>query len=448
MLNGLSPFLQEGGVCPSAAELGWGNMDDDRTLYIGTRETWGGQAPFGLQQHDRRQHVYIIGKSGTGKTTLLRNMLVQDILTDQGVGVLDPHGDLATELLDCIPPSRIDDTVYCNPADHDHPVAFNLLRADHATSSHLVSSGIVGAFKGLWGDSWGPRMEYILYACVAALAECDNVSLLGVQRMLIDDRYRRWVLRQVRDPMVRLFWEREFGSYERRYLQEAIAPIQNKIGQLLMATPLRNILGQVGNKVDAADIMNNRRIFIANLSKGLIGEDKANLLGAMLVTSFQLAAIGRAAVPHEKRSPFYLYVDEFHNFTSDSFASILAEARKYGLYLTLSHQYIGQMRDMNRDAVFGNVGSMVAFRVGEADAAVLAREYGDDQAMPLFTELSNHGVYAKLLDRGEPHSPFRGRTLPPLPIGYGRGETVIERSRQRYTTDRKTVEDRIQRWMR
>jgi hypothetical protein len=243
--------LQEGGVSIGGG-LGWvlQTMDNDRISYIGSREVWGGQRPFGLEQRDRRQHLYFIGKSGTGKSALLRNLVMQDILAGEGVAVLDPHGDLAEELLDCIPPSRIDDTIYLDPADHDHPIPFNLLRAGQRASPHLVASGIVGACKSIWRDSWGPRMEYILYAAVAALLECDNVSLLGIQRMLIDERYRQWVIRQVKDPMVRAFWEREFASYDRRYLQEAIAPIQNKVGQLLMAAPLRNILGQVKNKID------------------------------------------------------------------------------------------------------------------------------------------------------------------------------------------------------
>lgn len=422
-------------------------MDDDRISYIGSREVWGGQRPFGLEQRDRRQHLYIIGKSGTGKSALLRNLVVQDILAGAGVAVLDPHGDLAQELLDCIPPSRIDDTIYLDPADHDYPIPFNLLRAGHRASPHLVASGIVGACKSIWRDSWGPRMEYILYAAVAALLECDNVSLLGIQRILIDDRYRQWVVRQVKDPMVRAFWEREFESYDRRYLQEAIAPIQNKVGQLLMAAPLRNILGQVRNKIDASVIMDRRCILIANLSKGRLGEDKANLLGAMLVTSFQLAAMARATVPVEERTPFFLYVDEFHNFATDAFATILAESRKMGLSLTLAHQYLGQLREDVREAVFGNVGSMVSFRVGETDAEVLSREYGSEHRPGLFSGLSNHEVYVKLLTQGQSAEPFRGRTFPPLGVEYGRGRTVIERSRQRYANDRMTVEDRIQRWM-
>jgi len=271
-------------------------MDENRISYIGRRELWGGEQPFGLSQPDRRQHLYVIGKSGTGKSALIRNLIIQDILAGEGVALLDPHGDLATDVLEHVPPWRIADTIYLNPADHDFPIAFNLLRAGQRASPHLVASGIVGACKSIWGDSWGPRMEYILYAAVAALLDCDNVSLLGVQRMLIDERYRHWVVRQVKDPMVRAFWEWEFESYDRRYLQEAIAPIQNKVGQLLMAAPLRNILGQVRNRIDASVIMDRRRILIANLSKGRLGEDKANLLGAMLVTSFQLAAMARASV--------------------------------------------------------------------------------------------------------------------------------------------------------
>jgi Type IV secretion-system coupling protein DNA-binding domain len=269
-------------------------MDNgEHFVCIGNRAHWGHEGLFGLRKTDRRQHAYVIGKSGTGKTTLLRNLILQDIEAGQGVGVIDPHGDLAEEILDHIPPWRTDHVTYFNPADERHPMGFNPFQANE--SAHLVASGIVGSLKSIWRDSWGPRLEYILYAAVAALVECGNTTFLGVQRMLIDERYRSWVVRQIKDVMVRSFWIDEFKRYDERFLQEAIAPIQNKVGQLLMAAPLRNIFGQVKNRIDARFLMNHKRIFIANLSKGRIGEDKANLLGAMLVTRFQQAA-NRSAV--------------------------------------------------------------------------------------------------------------------------------------------------------
>lgn len=421
-------------------------MDHDEALaFIGTRREWDREQPFGLSAADRRHHLYVIGKTGSGKTTLLRNLILQDIEAGRGVGIIDPHGDLAEELLDFIPPRRTDHVLYFNPADVDHPIGFNPFQSDGP--SHLVASGIVGALKNIWRDSWGPRLEYILYAAVAALVECDNTSLLGVARILTDDRYRTWVVKQVKDPLVKSFWLHEFANYDQKFLQEAIAPIQNKVGQLLMAAPVRNIVGQVRSQIDARFLMDNGRIFIANLAKGRLGEDKANLLGALLVTEFQRAAMSRADVPEINRQDFHLFVDEFHNFSTDSFSSVLSEARKYRLDLTLSHQFVGQLRSEVRDAVFGNVGSIIAFRVGSADADVLEKEFGNEHPASGFTELENHEVCVKLLVNGRYGQPHLGKTLPPLGTRYGKRENLIRRSRERYATRREKVEDKIKRWL-
>ncbi len=273
-------------------------------IILGLRHTWGGQTPFGLSPADRHHHCYVIGQTGTGKTTLIKNMIVQDIEAGRGVGVIDPHGDLAEELLDLIPSWRTDDVVYFDPADRGHPIGMNLLRTSPSDARHLVASGIVSALKNVWRDSWGPRLEYVLYASVAALLECENATILGVQRMLSDGHYRDWVVRQVKDPVVRSFWEREFAGYDRRFVAEVTAPIQNKVGQLLMSPPIRNVLGQVSTKVDPAFMMDDGRIFIANLSKGKLGEDKSNLLGAVLVSQFQMAAMARSAMHPEARRDY------------------------------------------------------------------------------------------------------------------------------------------------
>lgn len=345
-------------------------QNHDHITNLGVRSGWDGEQPFGLAPADRRRHLYTIGQTGVGKTSLLRHLILQDIEAGHGVAVIDPHGDLAGEILDYIPPRRTDDVVYFNPADLDHPVGFNLLAAVPAERRHLVASGVVSALKSIWRESWGPRLEYILYAAVAALLECQNVTLLGVQRMLVEETYRRWVVKQVKDPLVCSFWTEEFEDYDPRFRREAVAPIQNKVGQLLMAAPVRNILGQVRSRFDPRFMMDNRRILIANLSKGLLGEDKANLLGSLLVNAFQVAALSRADAPEENRLDFHLYIDEFHSFSTDTFATIVSEARKYRLCLTLSHQYISQLSKPVRDAVFGNVGTIVAFRVGETDARI------------------------------------------------------------------------------
>jgi hypothetical protein len=291
-------------------------------------------------------------------------------------------------------------------------------------------------------------LEYILYAATAALLDCENVTLLGVQRMLTDARYRAWVVKQIKDPMVRSFWVNEFENYDKRFLNEAIAPIQNKVGQLLMSPHVRNILGQVRSRINARFMMDNGRIFIADVSKGKLGADKSNLLGAMLVTQFQLAAMSRADMPEAKRRDFFLYVDEFQSFASDSFISILSEARKYRLCLTLSHQYIDQLRPEIRDAVFGNVGSMVAFRVGHRDAKVLEQAFGETWRASQFTGLGNYEVCAKLLADGQDGEPFLGKTLPPIGERHDRRGKIIRRSRQKYATHRKIVEDKIKRWLR
>ncbi len=416
-------------------------------VILGTWDDWGYEREIRLSVADRRQHLYAIGKSGTGKTTLLRNMILQDIAAGRGVGVIDPHGDLAADILDHIPRHRAEDVVVFDPSDLEHPPAINLVAQVPQERRHLVASGIVGAFKGIWGDSWGPRMEYILYAAVAAILDCENVSLLGVQRMLSDAKYRAWVVKQVKDPVVRAFWDREFASYDKKFLQEAVAPIQNKVGQLLMSPAVRNILGQVKGRIDARFMMDRGRIFIASLPKGKLGADKANLLGALLVTQFQLAAMSRADTPEPDRRDFFLYVDEFHSFVSDSFASILSEARKYRLCLTLAHQYLAQVKPEIRDAVMGNVGSIVSFRVGHEDSASLENTFGGTYAADHFASLSNGEIYAKLLSRGQDGTPFLGRTSPPHGERHGRKDAITRRSRERYARPKHEIERKIERWM-
>jgi hypothetical protein len=419
-------------------------MEND-FLHFGTREIWGEQHPFGVRSADRRQHVYCIGKSGTGKTTLLRNCILQDIAAGRGVAVLDPHGDLAEALMEQIPRWRTDHVVYFNPADGDHPIGLNLLEYGRLASRHLIPSELVSIIRAIWPEHVGPRMEYILYAAAAALSECQNVSLLGLPRMLVDERYRAWVLKQVKDPVVRAFWLTEFASYEKRFLSEAIAPIQNKVGQLLMSPHVRNIVGQIHSRIDARFMMDDSRILICNLAKGRLGEDKARLLGTVLVSKFQLAALSRADIPEESRKDFYFYIDECHNFLSDSFLSILSEARKYRLSLTLAHQYVEQMNPKIQSSIFGNVGSIVAFRVGHKDAAALKGEFGNGFAEAL-ANLENHTVVCRLLEQGRQLDAFQASTAGPMEFKGKRSKTVAARSRERYGCMREKVENRIRRW--
>ena len=416
-------------------------------LFIGKREVWGGEVPSGFDVADARYHTYVIGKTGSGKTTLLRNLILQLILQGHGVGLIDPHGDLAEELLDHIPPDRAEETVYFHPGDSDFPIGLNLFSQADDEERHLVASGIVSALKNIWHESWGPRMEYILHNAVAALAHCPNTSLLGVNRMLTDEAYRRWVVRQVRDPFLQDFWLNEFESYDERFKREAIAPIQNKVGQLLLSPVIRNIVGQVKSKVSIPFVMNKERIFIANLAKGQIGHDKANLLGSLLVTQFQLAAMARSRLPESERRDFYLFVDEFQNFATESFTSILAEARKYRLNLTLSHQYVAQLSPTVRDAVFGNVGTLVAFRVGFDDAEHLHGEFGQEFAPRNFVDLPRyHALIRSQSGDGSMHV-YRSRLMPPIETHSGRRERLIQRSRERFATKRSIVEDKLERWI-
>jgi DNA helicase HerA-like ATPase len=426
---------------------GFGTMNQEPMTTIGERQGWGRPQPFGISAPDARQHVYVIGKTGSGKTTLLRNLILQHIALGHGVGLIDPHGDLAEELLNHIPPQRADHVVYFNPGDIEFPIGLNLLANVAPDDRHLVASGIVSAFKGIWRDSWGPRLEYILYNAVSALLDCRNATLLGVNRMLTDDAFRARIIRQVKDPFIRAFWAEEYANYDERFKREAIAPIQNKLGQFLLNPVIRNILGQVKSRVDIPFTMDTGRIFIANLSKGRLGEDKANLLGSLLTTQFQLGAMARATKPESERRDFYLFIDEFQNFSTDAFASILAEARKYRLCLTLSHQYIDQLPLPIRQAVFGNVGTLITFRIGNADAELMEKEFGGAVSASALADLDRFEAVVKLLEDGSNREPFRATMLPPIENRVGRRDRLIARSRERFAVPCTVIDDKMRRWM-
>lgn len=396
---------------------------------------------------DRRQHTYVVGKTGTGKSSFLLNLIYQDIHAGRGVGVIDPHGTLADEVLACIPKWRAEDVVYFNPGDVEHPIAWDLLTVEDGRLKELVVSEMLGAFKSIWRDSWGPRLEYILEGCLKTLLECENVSLLGVSRLLGDRDYRRWAVKQVKDPGLKAFWRDEFERYPETYLREAIGPIQNKVGKFMLSPVIRNIFGQVQGKVNASFMMDNRRIFIADLAKGTIGDDKANLLGALTVTQFYQAALARRNIPEGEREDFHLLIDEVQSFATDSFEKILSEARKFRLGLTLSHQYLGQLTEGLQKAAFGNVGTIVSFRVDQGGADALAREFHYKYRPEAFTALDNYEICVKPLLYGKEGEPFLGRTFAPDFMRYGRSTKIIERSRGRYTMPRAVVEDKIRRWM-
>ncbi len=421
------------------------NNNDDITPFAKTDFRGGGQV-FGIRRDDRRRHMYIIGKTGVGKSTLIENLVSNDILAGHGLALLDPHGDSVELIMRSIPPNRVNDVVYINPADLDFPVAFNVLEKVEPKYRHLVASGIVGVFKKLWADSWGPRLEYLLRNAILALLDYPDSTLLGVNRLLIDKDYRKKVLQKVKDPVVKSFWEDEFSKYNQAFMVEAIAPIQNKVGQFLSTALIRNIVGQVKSTIDMRKFMDEGKIVLVNLSKGRIGEDASAMLGAMIITKIQLAAMSRVDTPESERRDFYLYVDEFQNFATEAFANILSEARKYKLNLIIAHQYIEQLDEKVAAAIFGNVGTLITFRVGAADAESLVKEYE-----PFFTEedlvnIPKFRFYLKLMINGVASDPFSAIGLPPISIDYQTEEKVIQASRERYGRSREMVEDKIARW--
>lgn len=403
---------------------------------------------FGIKTDDRRRHMYIIGKTGMGKTNLLENMVVQDIRNGKGICYIDPHGDTAEMLIKAIPPNRINDVIYLNPADQGFPLAFNVMEAVDPDYRHLVASGLIGVFKKIWADSWGPRLEYILRNAILALLEYPGSTLLGVTRILVDKKYRERVIDKVTDPVVKQFWVDEFSKWNDRVLQEVISPIQNKVGQFLSSSLIRNIVGQTQSSFDIREIMDSQKILILNLSKGRIGEDNSALLGAMMITKIQLAAMGRVDIPEEERKDFYMYVDEFQNFATESFANILSEARKYHLDLVLANQYITQIDEKVRDAIFGNAGTIISFRVGATDAEFLEKEFEPIFMQNDIVNLPKYQIYLKLMINGIAGDAFSATTLPPVYIEDTKEneEKVIAVSRERYASSKAEVEEKISKW--
>ncbi len=410
---------------------------------------------FGIKTDDRRRHLYVVGKTGMGKTVMMENLAIQDIQEGRGVGFVDPHGEAAEKLLDFVPKNRINDVVYVNPADLEWPIAFNIMEKVDLKYRHLVSGGLMGVFKKIWPDVWSARMEYILNYCILALLEYPGATLLGVNRMLSDIEYRKKVVDRITDPVVKAFWITEYARYTQRYEVEATAAIQNKVGQLVSTPLIRNIVSQVRTAISMREVMDKQKILIMNLSKGRMGEDSSRLLGALLITKLQLAAMARVDIPEEERKDFFLYVDEFQNFATEAFCNILSEARKYRLCLTLGNQYIAQLEEMTaagksarvRDAVFGNVGTIITFRVGAEDAEFLEKEFMPEFLATDIVNLAKYNIYLKLMIDGLAGRPFSAHTLPPaLKPKEPHKEKIIELCRERYTISRKVIEEKIARW--
>ncbi len=422
-------------------------FDPNKITYFAETDSRGKKVRFGIKAKDRQRHMYVIGKTGMGKSTLLENMAVQDILNGEGMAFIDPHGSAAETLLNYIPEHRINDVLYFAPFDTEHPVSFNIMEDVGPEKRHLVVSGLMSVFKKIWIDAWSARMEYILSNTLLALLEYPDSTLLGVNRMLSDKDYRKLVVDNVKDPGVRAFWVDEFAKYNERYMQEAGDAIKNKIGQFTSNPIIRNIIGQPKSSFDIRTMMDEKKILIMNLSKGLIGESNANLLGSMLTTRIYLAAMSRADLSPEKMREmpnFYFFVDEFQSFANATFANILSEARKYHLNLTIAHQYITQMEEEVRDAVFGNVGTIVSFRVGPLDAELLETIFTPQFLATDIVNLSFAQIYLTLMIDGIGSPPFSAATLPSIaPPSTSCKEMAIAASRARFTQPRALVEELV-----
>lgn len=418
--------------------------------YFAQTDFRGRKINFGIKDTDRSKHVYVIGKTGMGKSTLLENMAIQDIKNGAGMAFIDPHGKTAELLLDFVPADRREDVIYFAPYDLDYPISFNVMEDVGPDQRYLVANGLMASFKKIWPDVWSARMEYILGNTLLALLEYPNSTLLGVNRMLSDKAYREMVVANISDPTVKSFWVDEFANYNERYMQEAGDAIKNKIGQFTSNPLIRNIIGQAKSSINLRQVMDEKKILIINLSKGRVGEQNASLLGGMLITKIYLAAMSRAGVADSELRqlpPFYLFVDEFQSFVNDSFADILSEARKYKLSLTIAHQYIEQMPETVRNAVFGNVGTTICFRVGPFDAEVMEKIFNPAFVAEDLVNLGFAQIYLTLSIDGVGSAPFSATTLPPIVMpSESLRQEIIDWSRGRYAKKRSDVEEAIALW--
>jgi hypothetical protein len=420
-------------------------MADDLAI-LGSTIFRGRSQRFGLLPEDRFRHVAVLGKTGMGKSTLLQQLIASDIRAGRGVAVIDPHGDLVESILASVPRHRTNDVILFDAGDRDHPLSFNVFACRDAHQRPLVASGVVAAFKKLYADSWGPRLEHVLRNCVLALLEVPGTTLISVVRLLANPAYRKGIVGRITDPVVRSFWEHEFASLHPKLQIEAIAPIQNKIGHFVSSPLLRNIVGQAHSRLDLREVMDQGKVLLVSLSKGRIGEDASALLGAFLTTAIQLAAMSRADQPEAERRSFFLYVDEFQNYATEAFATILSEARKYRLALTVANQYLAQLDEPTLHALFGNVGSLVCFQLGAKDAELLAEQLGGDILIPDLLQVPRYGAYVRLLIDGQPSRPFSMQTLPPPVMRRfdpHRMDIIRRSSRRRYARPADQVEAEI-----
>jgi type IV secretory pathway TraG/TraD family ATPase VirD4 len=418
-------------------------------ITIGEREVWAKKIPFGLLPHDRHRHLYIIGQTGTGKSSLIGELVRQDLDAGEGLALIDPHGDLADQVLEHVPRSRTDDVIVIDTDDRSRPIAINPFYRVPADEQSLVAANLVSTMKHTWSDSWGPRLQYILgnaARTVVAAPDRHRPTILGIARVLVDRRFRNDLLRTIDDARVLSFWRNEFDQWPQRQVAEALSPVQNKLGELFANPFVTNMLCQWKPSFDFYDAMNDGKIIVVRIAKGTLGEEPANLFGSLVASSIQQAAMRRLRDVVTSRRPFHLYIDEFQNFTTDTFASALSETRKVALSLTLAHQYIAQLSDPVREAVFGNVGSIVSFRLSGSDAAEMSRQMLDFNPL-IFRDLRRGELCVSLIQDGQATQPFRGRALFPTAFKTGRGANVRQQSRMRYGRKRETVEQNLARWL-
>ncbi len=401
---------------------------------------------FGIKRSDRRRHLYAVGKSGSGKSKFLELLIKEDFDTGQGVAILDPHGDLVDDIMRYIPEHRVKDVILFDPSDADFPIAFNPLENVGEAYKMQVTIGFIDIFKKLFGTNWSDRLEHVLRYTTLALLDSPNTTVLSILKMLTDKNYRQKIIARIQDSVVKNFWVSEFAAWSEKFDAEAITPLLNKVGQLVSTNMIRNIVGQPKSKFDIREIMDNKKILLMKVSKGLLGEENAQILGSMIITKMYQAAMQRADIREEDREDFYFYIDEFQNFATDTFAEILSEARKYHLNLTLAHQYMGQLLPVVQKTVFGNVGSIVSFRVGSDDAGILSEEY-----TPIFKErdIINLGVrefYIKMSVNGEIREAFSARTVNAPKVEKDLSDQIIAQSREKYCTAKAEVEKLLSKW--
>lgn len=418
------------------------------SIHLGDRIGYAcSKSPYSLPASLLTRHCYVIGKTGTGKTTLLQNAVASLIQQGQGIGVIDPHGDFASTLLDLVPPDRVNDVVYLDPSDPTHAPALNLVSSvTRPEDRPLIASALVAAFRHIWSESWGPRMEYILYNSLRVLLDSQNTSLVSLPRLLSDPDYRRTLVKQCRDPFVRHFWDEEFGRWDDRFLREAISPIQNKLGQFTTMPPLRHMLGQIPLKIDFREILDSGKILVVNLSKGSLGDDASRLLGALITAFIASTAMGRSNQREAERRDFVLFIDEAQNFLSDALASILSESRKYGLGLVLSHQFLDQLPPRLQSAVLGNAGTTICFALCGEDAQRFEVNFGRNFPAHQFTDLAPFTALVRAAD--DTRFPFRLESAPPSAKRYRCRRTILHQCRQRYCGLRSKVEARLARFLR